>query len=97
MEKRKLIGRLLDVRVTAAALLVPGLALAAATMPRPAHAAEEDWKECVDEATADYNSCLVNAVGRWDRWLCDVNWELEVALCTAEAIGKIRDAANGSG
>ncbi|HEX6309426.1 MAG TPA: hypothetical protein VFZ69_14615 [Longimicrobiales bacterium] len=61
----------------------------------PGRARAGDWKECVDDAFVDYNSCLMNSGGWFDRKLCDLDWEFEVALCTAKAVGEIRNAWNG--
>lgn len=63
-------------------------------VPADARGAEA-WKECVDEAFAGYNTCLMNSGGWFERKLCDLDWELEVALCTAKAVGEIRNAWNG--
>lgn len=54
-----------------------------------------DWKSCVDESFVQYNSCLMDAGGWFERKLCDLDWEFDVALCTARAVGEIRDAWNG--
>lgn len=54
----------------------------------------ESWKECVDGAFADYNSCLMESSSWFNRSLCDLNWELETAVCTAGQLGNIREAFN---
>ncbi|HEX6132798.1 MAG TPA: hypothetical protein VFZ24_02370 [Longimicrobiales bacterium] len=62
-------------------------------LPRGARAG--DWKECVDDAFLDYNDCLMDGGGWFERKLCDLDWEFEVTLCTALAVGEIRNAWNG--
>lgn len=55
--------------------------------PRDARA---DWKDCVDKAFAKYNSCLMQSTSGFHRALCDLNWEFDMAYCTAGTIGGIR-------
>lgn len=69
----------------ATAGLLAGLLLLA---PRDASA---DWKDCVDRAFAKYNSCLMQSTSWFNRALCDVNWEFDMAYCTAGTIGGIRN------
>lgn len=58
----------------------------------------KSWKGCMDEAFLEYNDCLMESTSWFNRKLCDLNWELEVALCSAYIIGDIRKAYNeGSG
>jgi hypothetical protein len=69
--------------VVALFMLAPGDALGAKT-----------WKECVDDAFADYNDCLMESTSWFNRTLCDLSWELEVAVCTAAKLGDIKNAYN---
>lgn len=55
--------------------------------PRDARA---DWKDCVDKAFAKYNSCLMQTSSWFERALCDLNWEFDMAYCTAGTLGGIR-------
>jgi hypothetical protein len=65
--------------------------------PRDLHGAKS-WKACIDEAFLDYNDCLMESTSWFNRKLCDLNWELEVALCSAYIVGDIKNAYNeGSG
>jgi hypothetical protein len=91
----EVIGGGARVRVVVAAIgLLAALFLLA---PRDLHGADS-WKECVDESFADYNDCLMETTSWFNRKLCDINWELEVTLCSAYIIGDIRKAYNeGSG
>lgn len=61
--------------------------------PRDLHGAKS-WKACVDEAFAEYNECLMESTSWFNRKLCDVNWELEVVLCSAYIAGDIKNAYN---
>ncbi|CAN5645349.1 hypothetical protein BH23GEM9_BH23GEM9_07200 [soil metagenome] len=80
-------------------IAVAVLALAAA--PRSAAGAEEAgpgtvWRQCMDGAWADYNSCLMEADGWLHRKVCDLAFELDVVYCTAKTAGEIRNAWNGN-
>ena len=56
-----------------------------------AYAEEEGpLKECLDNASKEYNSCLYEAGTRWGRLMCDLIYESETALCWAEQIGKAK-------
>jgi hypothetical protein len=77
--------------VLAGVLVLPLLVL---VVPRPASADAGEWRECIDEAFADYNSCLMESGSRFSRMICDLSWELDAVLCTAERIGEIRGALN---
>jgi hypothetical protein len=72
-------------------LVLPLLVL---VVPRAASADAGEWRRCVDEAFADYNSCLMEGDSWFGRMICDLSWELDVALCTAERLGEIRGALN---
>ncbi|HEX2166489.1 MAG TPA: hypothetical protein VHG09_04550 [Longimicrobiales bacterium] len=50
------------------------------------------WKGCVDEAFGGYNDCLMESTSWFNRKLCDIDWELEVTLCSAYIIGDIKNA-----
>ncbi|MBR9989600.1 MAG: hypothetical protein KFH98_07585 [Gemmatimonadetes bacterium] len=50
------------------------------------------WKECIDDSFAEYNECLMESTSWFNRALCDLNWELQVAVCTASAFGDIKNA-----
>ena len=69
------------------------LAVLFAIVPRDLRGAKT-WKECVDIAFADYNACLMNAGGWFERKLCDLAFEFDAALCTALIIGDIKKAYN---
>lgn len=87
----KAMGRSTHLRV-----LVAAVAIIAAFMllaPRSLHGAVT-WKECVDGAFADYNSCLMESTSWFNRKLCDLSWEAEMALCSALKLGEIRKAYN---
>jgi hypothetical protein len=72
-------------------LVLPLLVL---VVPRAASADAGEWRECVDDAFAEYNSCLMQSELRLSRMICDLSWELDVVLCTAERLGEIRAALN---
>lgn len=57
--------------------------------PRALHG--DTWKQCIDGSFADYNSCLSSTDSRFEKFLCDVAWELDVVACTSKAIGGIKD------
>lgn len=58
----------------------------------------ESWKECVDGAFAEYNDCLMESTSWFNQALCDLNWEFQVAVCTAAAFGDVKNAyEEGSG
>ena len=64
--------------------------------PRDLHGAKS-WKECIDNSFAGYNSCLSSTSGRFERFLCDVAWEIDVVVCSAMAAGDVRKGyENGS-
>jgi hypothetical protein len=77
--------------LTAAVGLLAALFLLA---PRDVRGATTNWKECVDEAFAGYNDCLMESTSWFNRKLCDLDWELDTALCTARALGDIKNAFN---
>lgn len=83
----------MDGRRSPGAALVAGvmlaLALLALALPRAASAG--GWKECVDKATLEYNDCLMEGGSSFHLLLCDLDWEIEVAKCTAEVIGELRE------
>jgi hypothetical protein len=58
--------------------------------PRDLHGAKT-WKECIDGSFASYNACLSSSDSRFERFLCDVAWELDVAVCTAKAVGDVKE------
>lgn len=77
-------------------LLASAVVAALVVLARPALGAEaETFQECVDEAFAGYNACLMESDGWFHRKLCDISWELEVAVCAAEKVGEVRRAWNG--
>lgn len=59
--------------------------------PRDLHGAKT-FKECIDDTFVDYNACLMESTSWFNQKLCDLSWEFEVAVCTAEKIG---DVING--
>ncbi|HSK20959.1 MAG TPA: hypothetical protein VK912_17520 [Longimicrobiales bacterium] len=61
--------------------------------PREAYGAKS-WKQCVDESFAEYNECLMETTSWFNRKLCDLDWELKVALCSAYIAGDIKNAYN---
>jgi hypothetical protein len=81
-------------------LVVPALVmLSFISLGGPAAAEEWEagtWRKCVDSATLDYNTCLMEAGSGFSRMICDVSWEIDVAVCTAKAIGEIRGALNAT-
>ena len=78
-------------------LLAPSSLIAEGEEPYPPEYTEEEGplKECLDNASKEYNVCLTEAGTWWGRTMCDVIYESEVALCWAEQLGKIRKAFNG--
>ena len=65
--------------------------------PRDLFGAAAGWKECVDDAFADYNSCLMESSSWLSRKVCDFDFEFDIAVCTAGALGDVRKAwENGS-
>jgi len=58
--------------------------------PRDLHG-DWTWKECIDESFADYNGCLSATDSRFEQFLCDLAWELDVAVCTATIFGDVRN------
>ena len=55
----------------------------------PAANAEEsgpgtEFRECRNQAWADYNECLVESTSRWGRAMCDVAWDLDNIGCDVE-------------
>lgn len=58
--------------------------------PRDLHGAKT-WKQCIDSSFADYNACLSSTDSRFERFLCDVAWELDVAVCTATTFGDVKE------
>lgn len=83
-----------NVRTMGTTALAGVLALAMLLVPAaPANAQEDDgWVECMNESFAGYNDCLMESSGWFWRMLCDLDWELEVTECSAEAVGQIRGA-----
>lgn len=81
-------------------LVVLALGLAATLFllaPRSLEGAES-WKECVDDAFLEYNACLMESTSWFNQKLCDFNFELEFALCSAYIVGDIKNAyEDGSG
>jgi hypothetical protein len=94
MKSRNGIGGRWARAVLAVALIAAGALYVLAPM-EAAGAEAEGWKECVDEAFLGYNKCLMSASGWFEHKLCDLDWELEVAYCSAKAVGDIRNAWNG--
>lgn len=60
--------------------------------PRDLYGAEATWKECVDAAFAEYNDCLMESSSWFNRKLCDLDFELEVVICSAAAAGDVKKA-----
>lgn len=58
--------------------------------PRDVHGAKT-WKQCIDSSFADYNACLSSTDSRFEKFLCDVAWELDVAVCTATKFGDVKE------
>ena len=48
------------------------------------------FKECYDQSWLSYNSCLVNSDGSFDRFVCDLAWEMDLAFCGAEYVRRMR-------
>jgi hypothetical protein len=64
--------------------------------PRDLHGAKT-WKQCIDSSFADYNACLSATDSKFEKFLCDVAWELDVVVCSSKAVGDVRDGyENGS-
>ena len=64
--------------------------------PRDLHG-DWTWKECIDDSFEDYNGCLSSTDSRFEKFLCDVAWELDVVVCSSKAVGDVRDGyENGS-
>jgi hypothetical protein len=78
-------GRRALAAAVAVAVAVLGVAL-------PGKVSAGEWKACVDTAFADYNSCLMSAGGKFDRWLCDIDFELDIVLCSAKFVGDVKEA-----
>ena len=76
-------------------LLAAAVVLMALLLVVPGRARADGWKACVDGAFVDYNTCLMISTSWFERKLCDLDWEFDVALCTARAVGGIRNAWNG--
>lgn len=56
------------------------------------------FSQCMDDAFADYNECLMDSSSWFSRKLCDFSWEFDAAYCTAAAIGDVKVGYNeGSG
>jgi hypothetical protein len=79
--------------ILAGVLVLPLLALA---VPQTASAEAGEWRHCIDDAFADYNSCLMESEAWLSRKICDLSWELDVVLCTAQRLGEINAALNPS-
>jgi hypothetical protein len=78
------------------ALVVAVLVVAlAAVLATQAAAQRSTYRECIDNSLLEYNSCLMDAGTSFGMLVCDLSWELEVAYCTAKALGEIRNAFNG--
>lgn len=88
----EVLGGLIRRRMMIAALVLVAALLALA----PRDVRGQTWKDCVDGSFAGYNECLTGSSGWFDRKLCDISWEFEVALCTAQAVGEIRHAWSGA-
>lgn len=78
-------------RVHAALVSLGLLAALFLLAPRDLHGAKS-FKECIDGTFADYNSCLMESTSWFNRKLCDISWEFEVAVCAAQKVG---DVING--
>jgi hypothetical protein len=51
-----------------------------------------NWRECVDNSFADYNSCLMESSNWFHQKLCDLAFEGDVVWCTAKYIGEVKSA-----
>jgi hypothetical protein len=76
------------------ALGVSGL-IAQEAPPPPSSEEEGPVKECLDAASRDYNDCLMEAGTRWGRFMCDLIYESDAALCWSRQLGEIRKAWEG--
>lgn len=84
-------GMLGKALLVAVALLGSAFLLA----PRALYGAEAaPWKECVDKAFAEYNDCLMENSSWFNRKLCDLQFELDVVICSAAAAGDVKKAWN---
>jgi hypothetical protein len=79
-----------DMRLRALLVSVGLLAALFLLAPRDLQGAKS-WKQCIDGSFADYNSCLSSTDSRFEKFLCDVAWEIDVVVCSSRAAGDVRD------
>lgn len=78
-----------DMRLRALLVSVGLLAALFLLAPRDLHGGWS-WKDCIDDSFMGYNSCLSGTGSRFEKFLCDVSWEIEVVVCSAKAAGNVR-------
>lgn len=78
-----------DIRLRALLVSVGLLAALFLLAPRDLHGGWS-WKDCIDGSFAGYNGCLSATDSRFEKFLCDVSWEIEVIGCSARAAGNVR-------
>jgi hypothetical protein len=75
------------------ALTVLTLVTVSLVAPQRVAADGTEWRHCVDGAWGEYNGCLMESSGWFDRKVCDIAFQLDVVVCSARVIGEIKEAA----
>lgn len=75
-----------------AVLLLSVLLLTSTQQVEAQEKEDEDFSECVDDAFAEYNSCLMDSSWWFSRLICDLDFEADVVKCGAEQGGLIQGA-----
>ena len=87
-QKQLVTWRMRAQRMALAALPILMLApfsgrVAHADMVASGPGAGTDFVECQNKAWADYNSCLMNAGHEWEKKICDLAFQADVAWCAS--------------